>query len=102
MQVDRSPSSGKTVRQRIALWHRALDEAASHFFRFLRNDLSRLQQSSSPSPSEKSSRARPDFRRWCNSSTGNYVPPLLENWRVRKVLVLDNRLRASVWRPGSI
>src|SRR5206468_10561198 len=92
MEVDRSPGNGKAVRQRIALWHRAIDEAAGYFFCFVRSDLSRLQQSSSPSPSEKSSRARPDFRRWCNSSTGNYVPPPLETWRVRKILVLDNRL----------
>jgi hypothetical protein len=41
------------------------------------------------------------FQCWSNSSLGNYLPPFLAHRRIREVLVLDNRLRASIWQPGS-
>src|SRR5207245_7531208 len=34
-------------------------------------------------------------------SLGNYLPPFLAYRCVREILVLDNRLRASVRQPGS-
>ena len=50
---------------------------------------------------EKNSRARPDFQCRNNSSIRNYLSGSLANRRFREVLVLDNRLRAPIWQPGS-